>query len=64
VAGAAVGAVAPAIVVAAAMVAVLAAVIGLEELAGARRRARGGLSPLDALSQPPELDRAARDQPA
>jgi low temperature requirement protein LtrA len=45
----AVGAFAPALVVMALVVAVLAAVIAAEEIAGARRRARGEPSPLERL---------------
>ena len=55
---------APAVVLAALVVAVLIAVIVLEQRAGARRRARGQPSPLEALAERPELDRAARDEPA
>jgi hypothetical protein len=43
------GAAIPAIAVAALLVAILVAVIALEERAGARRRARGEPSPLDRL---------------
>ena len=61
---AAAGAFAPAVVLAALVVVVLVAVIGSEQLAGARRRARGEPSPLERLGETPELDRAAGDQPA
>ena len=44
-----VGTFAPALVVAALLVAVLVAVIAAEQLAAARRRARGELSPLERL---------------
>jgi hypothetical protein len=44
-----VGAFAPALVVAALVVAVLVAVIGAEQVAAARRRARGEPSPLERL---------------
>ena len=44
-----VGAFAPALVLAALLVAVLAAVIGAEQIAGTRRRARGEPSALDRL---------------
>jgi hypothetical protein len=44
-----VGAFAPALVLAALLVAVLVAVIAAEQLAAARRRARGGQSPLERL---------------
>jgi low temperature requirement protein LtrA len=63
VAVAAVGPIAPAVVLAALVVTVLVAVIVLEQRAGARRRARGEPSPLEALAERPELDRAASDQP-
>ncbi|MDX6492117.1 MAG: hypothetical protein QOH02_52 [Gaiellaceae bacterium] len=55
---------APAGVLAALVVTVLVAVIVLEQRAGARRRARGEASPLEALAERPELDRSARDEPA
>ena len=48
----AVGAFAPALVVAALLVAVLATVIGAERVAGTRREARGEASPLDRLGTP------------
>jgi low temperature requirement protein LtrA len=47
-----VGTFAPALVVAALLVAVLAAVIGAEQVSGARRAARGEPSPLERLEQP------------
>jgi len=47
-----VGTFAPALVVAALVVAVLAAVIGAEQVSGARRAARGEPSPLERLEQP------------
>jgi hypothetical protein len=52
------------VVLAALVVTVLVAVIVLEQRAGARRRARGEASPLEALAERPELDRSARDEPA
>jgi hypothetical protein len=52
------------VVLAALVVVVLVAVIGSEQLAGARRRARGEPSPLERLGETPELDRPAGDQPA
>jgi len=64
VAVAAAGPIAPAVALAALVVTVLVAVIVLEQRAGARRRARGEPSPLEALAERPELDRAARDEPA
>jgi hypothetical protein len=48
-AGGGVGAVAPGLVLAAFLVAVLVTVIGSEHVAAARRRARGELSPLERL---------------
>jgi low temperature requirement protein LtrA len=64
VAVAAAGPFAPAVVLAALVVAVLAAVIGLEQQSGARRRARGEPAPHELLVEAPDLDRAARDEPA
>jgi low temperature requirement protein LtrA len=58
------GPIAPAVVLAALVVAVLVAVIGLEQRSGARRRARGEPSPLEQLAHAPDLDRAAGDEPA
>jgi hypothetical protein len=49
VAAAGVAALAPAIVVAGLIVAVLAAIIGAEQVSGARRRGRGEPSPLERL---------------
>jgi hypothetical protein len=48
-AAAAIGAFAPALVLAAVLVAILGVVIGAEEVAGARRAARGEPSPLERL---------------
>jgi hypothetical protein len=64
VAVAAAGSFAPSVVLAALVVVVLVAVIGLEQQSGAKRRARGEPSPLERLAEAPDLDRAAGDQPA
>jgi low temperature requirement protein LtrA len=61
---AAAGPIAPAVALAALVVAVLVTVIGLEQRSGARRRARGEPSPLEQLAEAPDLDRSAGGQPA